>query len=73
LVQTHHTSCIDQPLWRRNQEVTKPTLALIPLASILKPMTGSYFPHSYLLAQPRKDWPDMFVESMSHDVKSPAA
>jgi len=68
-----HSDCIDEPLWR-NQEVPKPTLALILVSSILKPMTaipdtGSSYPHSWLLAQPREDWPDMFVERMSHDVK----
>jgi len=69
---SQHTDCIDEPLWM-NQEVPKPTLALIPVSSILKPMTavcdtGSSYPHSWLLAQPREDWPDMF-ERMSHDVK----
>ena len=67
-----HTDCIDEPL-RRNQEVPTPTLALIPVSCILKPMTaipdtGSSFPHSWLLARPREDWPDMFVEQMNHDV-----
>jgi len=33
------------------------------------PDTGSSFPHSWLLARPREDWPDMFVEQMNHDVR----
>jgi len=68
-----HTDCIDEQLWR-NQEVPTPTLALILVNCILKPMTSipdteSSFPHSWLLAWPREDWPDMFVERMNHDVR----
>jgi len=68
-----HTDCIHELLWR-NQEVHMPTLALIQVSCILNPMTavpdtGSSFPHSWLLAQPREDWPDMFVERMTHDVR----
>jgi len=33
------------------------------------PDSGSSFPHSWLLAWPREDWLDMFVERMSHDVQ----
>jgi len=42
----------------------------LPVSCILKPMTAipdtrSSFPHSWLLARPREDWPDMFVERIS--------
>jgi len=33
------------------------------------PDTGSSFLHSWLLAWPREDWLDMFVEQMNHDVR----